>query len=72
MSTWRNLTFMRRRQMRLMADEQQRAQRRQLMAQALALADVAASMQAAQGVTLVDWADALDDEQMHLLRAGLH
>ena len=78
MTTWRNPTYMRRRQLRLMADEQRRAQ-----AQALAkreqtelahLASALAGLFEGQALPVQDQAVAASaaDGQAHLLRQNLH
>lgn len=74
MSTWRNTTYMRRRQMRLMVEEQHRAQQRQLMAAAQAFTK---SLALGQQSTVDAFAKALQDAsdldgQAHVLHTRLH
>lgn len=83
MTTWRNPTYMRRRQLRLMAEEQQRQLLQMQRAQLLALADAwqqaclasqasgpVAGMAAATDALTKDDADPAG--QAHLLHSQLH
>lgn len=83
MSTWRNPTYMRRRQLRLMAEEQQRQYLHMQRAQLQALADAwqHADLAAQASRSVVAYAAATDaaakdaadlDGQAHLLLTQLH